>query len=387
MSTHNTCRCTFGWLVAGVLAAASTVCGQPAEPAVDALRIVAPEDGSTTESFLTAILRWQYTLRADLQPIINIRLRVSEQPDLDEPIVDVDLRDHQTSYRLAVVPGTTYYWEIVPVDATPQGKQFDTSRAARAKFTAGLSRNDFAAPDEMRYRNPRAAALANGNALCRRATRAALAVVRAQELSHVAASQVGGRPRSPARAGVGWSPGGAGCILVLLGHDPATSGPSPRRPTTTRPCPTSSAIPPGLFGAARWCGIPASCCTSLATATAYPFITGLDNCYARQHENGFICRESDRENREVYVIFPVNPPLFAWAEWEQYRISGDQERLARCFCRSSSNTNGGCATSGGRTASTGRTGSTRPTTRPATASCTTLCQPVRTRPWRPCTWP
>jgi hypothetical protein len=27
---------------------------------------------------------------------------------------------------------------------------------------------------------------------------------------------------------------------------------------------------------------------------AYPFVTGLDNCYARQHENGFICRESEQ---------------------------------------------------------------------------------------------
>ena len=62
---------------------------------------------------------------------------------------------------------------------------------------------------------------------------------------------------------------------------------------------------------------------------AYPFITGLDNCYARQHENGFICRETDRENRETYVVFPLNPPLFAWAEWEYYKISGDKDRLAR----------------------------------------------------------
>ncbi|MCL5098754.1 MAG: alpha,alpha-trehalase, partial [Candidatus Omnitrophica bacterium] len=62
---------------------------------------------------------------------------------------------------------------------------------------------------------------------------------------------------------------------------------------------------------------------------AYPFITGLDNCYARQHENGFICRESDRDNREVYVIFPVNPPLFSWAEWEWCEISNDKDRLRR----------------------------------------------------------
>ena len=64
-------------------------------------------------------------------------------------------------------------------------------------------------------------------------------------------------------------------------------------------------------------------------AQAYPFITCLDNCYARQHENGFICRESDRENREVYATFPVNPPLFAWAEWEWYQMTGDKERLRR----------------------------------------------------------
>ncbi len=64
---------------------------------------------------------------------------------------------------------------------------------------------------------------------------------------------------------------------------------------------------------------------------AYPFIEGFDNCYARQHENGFICRESDRENREVYVVYPVNPPLFAWAEWENYRLSGDVRRLEAVF--------------------------------------------------------
>ena len=64
---------------------------------------------------------------------------------------------------------------------------------------------------------------------------------------------------------------------------------------------------------------------------ACPFFEGLDNCYARQHENGFICRESDRENREVYVIYPVNPPLFAWAEWEYYRLSGDVRRLQAAF--------------------------------------------------------
>jgi len=64
---------------------------------------------------------------------------------------------------------------------------------------------------------------------------------------------------------------------------------------------------------------------------AYPFITGLDNCYARQHENGFICRESDKTNHEVFVIYPANPPLLAWAEWRYYEATGDAERIRKVF--------------------------------------------------------
>ncbi len=64
---------------------------------------------------------------------------------------------------------------------------------------------------------------------------------------------------------------------------------------------------------------------------AYPFISALDNCYARQHDNGFICRESDSNNREVYVIYPVNPPLLAWAEWSYYQVTGDADRIRQVF--------------------------------------------------------
>ena len=74
---------------------------------------------------------------------------------------------------------------------------------------------------------------------------------------------------------------------------------------------------------------------------AYPFITSLDNVYARQHENGYICRESDRENREVSSGYPVNPPLMSWAEWENYQITGDKDRFAPYSCHSSGIMNGG----------------------------------------------
>ena len=64
---------------------------------------------------------------------------------------------------------------------------------------------------------------------------------------------------------------------------------------------------------------------------AYPFITALDNCYARQHENGFICRETDNNNWEVLSGWPVNPPLLAWAEWRYYQVTGDLNRLREVY--------------------------------------------------------
>jgi len=65
---------------------------------------------------------------------------------------------------------------------------------------------------------------------------------------------------------------------------------------------------------------------------AYPFITQFDNAYARQHENGFICQESDNDNFEVYACHPaLTPFLIGWAEWDYYQVSGDLQRLRRVF--------------------------------------------------------
>ncbi len=65
---------------------------------------------------------------------------------------------------------------------------------------------------------------------------------------------------------------------------------------------------------------------------AYPFISQYDNAYARQHENGFICRESDSNNREVYSSNPVCCPfLLGWVEWQTFRVTGDLDRLKRVF--------------------------------------------------------
>jgi len=64
----------------------------------------------------------------------------------------------------------------------------------------------------------------------------------------------------------------------------------------------------------------------------FPAVQSLDNFYAKQHKNGFICREIwETDGRDHFREFrneSVNPPLFSWAEMESFRLSGDKRRLA-----------------------------------------------------------
>jgi hypothetical protein len=68
---------------------------------------------------------------------------------------------------------------------------------------------------------------------------------------------------------------------------------------------------------------------------AFPFIRTLDNLYAKQHPDGFICREIGRELGEdrFFRFDPdsTGPDVLGWTEWEHYRNFGDRERLARVF--------------------------------------------------------
>ncbi len=70
-------------------------------------------------------------------------------------------------------------------------------------------------------------------------------------------------------------------------------------------------------------------------ARAFPFIRTLDNFYAKQHPDGFICREIGRAlGDDRFARFDpssTGPNVLAWAEWEHYRNFGDRERLARVF--------------------------------------------------------
>ncbi|MFA6457599.1 MAG: trehalase family glycosidase [Bacteroidota bacterium] len=64
----------------------------------------------------------------------------------------------------------------------------------------------------------------------------------------------------------------------------------------------------------------------------FPAIQSLDNFYSRQYENGYICREIQEADGADYVFVgrehTVNPPLFAWAEVESYKVTGDKSRFA-----------------------------------------------------------
>lgn len=68
---------------------------------------------------------------------------------------------------------------------------------------------------------------------------------------------------------------------------------------------------------------------------AFDFRAMLDNFYARQHDDGFICRQIDRETgQDAYCPFDPNstgPNILAWAEWRYYRSAGNEARLGQVF--------------------------------------------------------
>ncbi len=68
---------------------------------------------------------------------------------------------------------------------------------------------------------------------------------------------------------------------------------------------------------------------------AFNFMGTLDNFYARQHPDGFICREIDiRHGHDLYHPFDpdsTGPAVMALAEWNYFRCTGDDSRLEQVF--------------------------------------------------------
>lgn len=66
----------------------------------------------------------------------------------------------------------------------------------------------------------------------------------------------------------------------------------------------------------------------------FPFIKSLDNFYAKQHPDGFICREIRADGSDCFERYdPVStgPNLLPWVELEYFRQFGDMERLHKVF--------------------------------------------------------
>jgi hypothetical protein len=65
------------------------------------------------------------------------------------------------------------------------------------------------------------------------------------------------------------------------------------------------------------------------------FMGTLDNFYAKQHDDGFICREIDTySGHDLYQALDprsTGPNLFAWTEWLHYQHTADVDRLSEVF--------------------------------------------------------
>ena len=65
---------------------------------------------------------------------------------------------------------------------------------------------------------------------------------------------------------------------------------------------------------------------SNASLTAF---NNLDNMYRLQDYDGYISMAYNiAEEKEAYDTGRINPPLYAWAEWQHYIITGDSSRFA-----------------------------------------------------------
>lgn len=68
---------------------------------------------------------------------------------------------------------------------------------------------------------------------------------------------------------------------------------------------------------------------------AFDLSQGLNNFYSKQHVDGYICREINRQDgRDCFDPFDPNgagPNILAWAEWHRYRQMGDESRIREVF--------------------------------------------------------
>jgi hypothetical protein len=303
----------------------------------DSLKMLEPGKSQTLETFLSATIEWKYPVREKVLirqkeyfwwPYRTVTLTVFSQED-GQPFVDVELPADVTCWRFPVLPAHKYLWQLVPKDE----KGLRSEYRLQGWFVTGEPRIDETTDSGIRYRNPRPNA----------------------HFVHIRPLELGAyEPLSP------W--------YEVKGF---RSFPPPRFDEINDKLPKPLLdSQPGVLEAYWYCwktlidlwNFPPEAPDHQAVANingtrswgpwgssqvwdstfmmyfakyghqAYPFINQYDNAYARQHENGFICRESDSNNREVYSSNPVCCPfLLGWIELNYFQVSGDKDRLKRVF--------------------------------------------------------
>jgi hypothetical protein len=310
-----------------------------AQASNDRITMNSPADGELLKSFLTAKLSWGYAATreetvGDGVPRVRwnyyggVRLKVSANEDMRDPLTDVRLQGNVTSWCLAVLPNHKYYWQIIP----SHGENADyPDRGFKASFTVGEPRIDETTDANVRYRNPRAAA--------RFASMAPIPFAQYEPLSPWYEVKSYNCPPPPKFEEIKDKLP----LPVFDGHPDALEAYWYCWRTLLdkwywAPDAVDHQAVANMNGCGWWSGWGSSQVWDSAFMMyfaryghqAYPFINQYDNAYARQHENGFICRESDANNQEVYGSHPALCPfLMGWAEWRYYQVSGDAQRLRR----------------------------------------------------------
>ena len=293
-----------------------------------------PADEEVLKSFLTARLEWEYAIKekavigGTLVPYWNylsVNLRVSPHEDMSRPLVDVDLPDHITSWRLAVLPEHKYYWQIIPRDEN--GDHPDLG--FKASFTTGKPQINETTDSNIRYKNARIGAHFRHMKPVRFGEYEPLSPwyevksynspppPRFEEIKDKFPVPVfDGHPEALEAYWYCWK------TLLDLWYW------APDAPDHQAVANVNGTRSWGPWGSSQVFDSETMMFFAKYGHQAYPFISQYDNAYARQHENGFICRESDKNNRELYSSYPVVAPfLMGWAEWKYYELSGDVERL------------------------------------------------------------
>ncbi|MGC8804928.1 MAG: MGH1-like glycoside hydrolase domain-containing protein, partial [Candidatus Ratteibacteria bacterium] len=62
-----------------------------------------------------------------------------------------------------------------------------------------------------------------------------------------------------------------------------------------------------------------------------PATNNLDNLYKLQRQDGYISMAYRIKTEKPAYGERINPPLYAWAEWEYYLVTGDASRLEKIF--------------------------------------------------------